>query len=66
MTFVTHIGYKEVEKLKDEGRITAEDAELAHGQHKIISDMVREVSDAESKMMDAIKILNNIKVKKEA
>jgi len=65
MSYVTHVSYKEVEKLKEEGRITAEDAKLAHDQHKIISDMVREVNDAESKMMGAIRILNKIEVKKE-
>lgn len=65
MAYLTHKSYHEIERLYKEGRISREVADEAHKQHKIISEAVDEHSAAESKMIEAIRILNNMEVKEE-
>jgi len=63
MIYVTHMSYREVEELKNEGRITEDQSNIAHFHHKIISDELEIVRDAEDKIMDSIRVLNKIVVK---
>jgi hypothetical protein len=56
-------GYRDIEKLRKEGRISEEDAKLAHELNATISRERIISRDADDKIMSALRALGKIKVK---